>query len=102
MVLSLFGWGNDGYNYPLIFNFFSTCILNEQWNNVNKAAALAHYCNSSSWEAETGGLWVQGQPGPLRKTSLNRGSNRTTLDSGKQLILAHPIAALSMWNFSIR
>jgi hypothetical protein len=24
---------------------------------------MANACNPSTWEAETGGLWVQGQPG---------------------------------------
>jgi hypothetical protein len=39
-----------------------------------KAVMMVHVCDPSIWEAEKGGLWVQGQPGLpcLKKQKLNK------------------------------
>jgi hypothetical protein len=44
-------------------------LLNKKKNH--EPGLLVYTCNSSTWEAETGGLQIQGQPG-LHSESLSQ------------------------------
>jgi hypothetical protein len=48
-------------------------LLNKKKNH--EPGLLVYTCNSSTWEAETGGLQIQGQPG-LHSESLSQKKKR--------------------------
>lgn len=59
--------------------YMKPCLKQQQQNQTNenyKSGLVAYTCIPSTWETETGGFRVQGQPGLLHKAPLRGRSNK--------------------------